>query len=313
MSEINSFSDYASKYNTNMDYSSLFGGGAPYIDNGMGGINVSDYAMIKNGSYGKLMKAYYAKQDADKLSQFGDSSKTLTLMRSSADSLKKSAEVLGDVSLYEKKKFKKKDEETGEEIEVEDYDWDAITKAVKTFVDDYNSVVEQAGNSETKNVLRNAAWMTGITEKAGNLLSKVGITIGKGNKLEFDEEGLKKKTTLGESGIEFDNISTLKSLFTGYGSFASQIERKLRRYPALRRGQREWIKPTIRAGLIPTRCRSCLVVPWMKKWVISSKIKIRSRTKTRIKRKIRVLIKLLKSKTDKKAMRKIEFALITMA
>ena len=43
MSEINSFSDYASKYNTNMDYSSLFGGGAPYIDNGMGGINVSDY------------------------------------------------------------------------------------------------------------------------------------------------------------------------------------------------------------------------------------------------------------------------------
>lgn len=54
------------------------------------------------------MKAYYAKQDADKLSQFGDSSKTLTLMRSSADSLKKSAEVLGDVSLYEKKKFKKR-------------------------------------------------------------------------------------------------------------------------------------------------------------------------------------------------------------
>lgn len=225
MSEINSFSDYASKYNTNMDYSSLFGGGAPYIDNGMGGINVSDYAMIKTEAM-ETDEGLLCEQDADKLSQFGDSSKTLTLMRSSADSLKKSAEVLGDVSLYEKKKFKKKDEETGEEIEVEDYDWDAITKAVKTFVDDYNSVVEQAGNSETKNVLRNAAWMTGITEKAGNLLSKVGITIGKGNKLEFDEEGLKKKTTLGESGIEFDNISTLKSLFTGYGSFASQIEQK---------------------------------------------------------------------------------------
>ena len=86
-------------------------------------------------------------------------------MRSSADSLKKSADALGNASLYEKKKFKKKDEETGEETEVEDYDWDAITKAVKSFVDDYNSVVEQAGNSETKNVLRNAAWMTSITEK----------------------------------------------------------------------------------------------------------------------------------------------------
>lgn len=226
MSEINSFNDYASRYNTNMDYSTLFGGGAPYIDSGMGGINVSDYAMIKNGSYGKLMKAYYAKQDADKLSQTGDSSKTLTLMRSSADSLKKSAEALGNASLYEKKKFKKKDEETGEETEVEDYDWDAITKAVKSFVDDYNSVVEQAGNSETKNVLRNAAWMTGIAEKAGNLLSKAGITVGKGNKMEFDEDVLKEKTALGKSGIELDNISTLKSLFTGYGSFGSRISQK---------------------------------------------------------------------------------------
>ena len=172
------------------------------------------------------MKAYYAKQDADKLSQTGDSSKTLTLMRSSADSLKKSAEALGNASLYEKKKFKKKDEETGEETEVEDYDWDAITKEVKSFVDDYNAVVEQAGNSETKNVLRNVAWMTGITEKAGNLLSKAGITIGKGNKLEFDEDALKEKTALGKSGIELDNISTLKSLFTGYGSFGSQISQK---------------------------------------------------------------------------------------
>lgn len=226
MSEINSFSDYANRYNMNMDYSSLFSGGAPYIESGIGGINVSDYSLIKSGSYGKLMKAYYAKQDADKLSQFGDSSKSLTLMRSSADALKKSADALGDASLYEKKKFKKKDEETGEETEVEDYDWDAITKAVKNFVADYNSVVEQAGNLETKNVLRNAAWMTGLTEKTDSLLSKAGITVGRGNKLEFDEETLKKKTALGKSGIELDNISTLKSLFTGYGSFGSQISQK---------------------------------------------------------------------------------------
>ena len=45
----------------------------------------------------------------------------------------------------------------------EDYDWKAITKAVKSFVDDYNSTVEKAGESDTKNVLRNAAWMTKTT------------------------------------------------------------------------------------------------------------------------------------------------------
>ena len=145
----------------------------------------------------------------------GDSVQKLTLMRSSADSLKKSADALNNQSLWEKKKIKKKDEETGAETEVEDYDWTAITKAVKAFVDDYNSVVEQAGDFDTKNVLRNAAWLTGITDKAGNLLSKVGITIGKGNKLELDEDTLKEA-----------NINTLKSLFTGHGSFADKISQK---------------------------------------------------------------------------------------
>ncbi len=196
------------------------------MDSGISGFNVSDYAMIKNGSYGKLMKAYYTKQDADSLSRTGDSKKSLTLMRSSADSLKKSAETLNNASLWEKKKLKKKNEETGEETEVWDYDWDTITKAVKTFVDDYNSVVKQAGNSDTRNVLRNASWMTEMTEKAGKLLLKVGITIGAGNKLEFDEETLKKTTTLGKSSVEMDNISTLKTLFTGYGSFADKVSQK---------------------------------------------------------------------------------------
>lgn len=39
-----------------------------------------------------------------------------------------------------------------------------LTKAVKSFVEDYNAVVEQAGNSDTENILRNAMWMTGITD-----------------------------------------------------------------------------------------------------------------------------------------------------
>ena len=55
------------------------------------------------------MKAYYAKQDAEKLSGKGDTSQKLTLMKTSADSLKKSADALNDAYLWEKKKIKKKD------------------------------------------------------------------------------------------------------------------------------------------------------------------------------------------------------------
>ena len=213
MSEINSFSDYASKYNTNMDYSYLFGGVSTA---GTGSaFSLSDYAAIKNGSYGKLLKAYYAQQDAEKLSQSGDTKQKLTLMKSGADSLKKSADALNNDALWEKKKITKKDEKTGEETDTFDYDWDSITKAVKSFVEDYNDVIEQAGESNSKDVLRNAVWMTGVTESNENLLSKIGISVGKGNKLEFDEEALKKA-----------DISTLKTLFTGHNSYADKVAMK---------------------------------------------------------------------------------------
>ena len=83
----NDFTNYTNyaNYDTNYDFSSLMG----RTTNSSGNL-ISDYASIKNGSYGKLMKAYYAKQDAESVS--GDSKQKLTLMRSSADSLKKSAD-----------------------------------------------------------------------------------------------------------------------------------------------------------------------------------------------------------------------------
>ena len=78
MSEIKSFSDYTSKYNSNVDFSALFSGMSD--SSSVGNTNMlSDYAAIKNGSYGKLMKAYYAKQDAEKLSGKGDTSQKLLI------------------------------------------------------------------------------------------------------------------------------------------------------------------------------------------------------------------------------------------
>lgn len=208
------FNDYAGKYNTNADYSALFGGTAGGATSGITS-SLSDYASIRNGSYRKLLKAYYAKQDAEKASGKGDSQQKLTLLKSGADALRKSAEALKEPSLWEKKMIKKKDEETGEETETEDYDWEAITKAVKSFIEDYNGVVKAAGESDTKDVLRSAAWMTGITAQSSKMLAKVGITIGDGNKLKLDEKALKEA-----------EISDLKTMFTGYNSFANKIMQK---------------------------------------------------------------------------------------
>lgn len=198
MSDINKLNDYTGKYNNNMDYSYLFNNMQPTSTGGT--FSLGDYAAIKNGSYKKLLKAYYAKQDAEKSAVSSESMKNSSLVKSSADALKKSANALNSKALWEKK---------------EDYDWDAITKAVKSFVDDYNSVVKLAGNSDSKDVLRNAVWMTGMTEANDNLLSKAGITVGKGNQMELNEAVLKKV-----------DIRTLKTLFTGHNSLADKIATK---------------------------------------------------------------------------------------
>lgn len=174
--------------------------------------NLGDWAMIKSGSYGKLMKAYYAQEKAGKTSS-GDSPQKMTLMAGDSSAMEKSARNLMKDSLWEKKTFKEKDEKTGEETTKEDYDWKSIAKAVKSFIDDYNGVVEKAGEANSKEVLRNAVMMTKTTAVSERLLAKAGITVGKGNKLELDEDELKKA-----------DISTLKTLFTGHNSYASKMQ-----------------------------------------------------------------------------------------
>ena len=102
MSKINNMNDYTSKYNTNADYSYLFG--ASQNASSSGTFSLADYASIKNGSYGKLLKAYYAKQDAEKTASTGESLQKAAILKSGADALKRSAEALKNDELWEKKK-----------------------------------------------------------------------------------------------------------------------------------------------------------------------------------------------------------------
>ena len=196
----------------NTNYTDIFtsmGFGTTNSTGGTGSaFSLTDYMGIKNGSYGKLLKAYYKKQDAEETAAVDETEKKqLSMLKSSADSLKNATLELMDEDLFEKKT----NEETGEE----EYDWDAITKAVKDFASKYNSVVESAGNSDDNNVLRHGVWLTQMTESNTNLLAKAGISIGGDNKLSVSETALKEA-----------NVNTLKTLFTGVNSFADNVVRK---------------------------------------------------------------------------------------
>lgn len=202
--------------NVNTNYTDIFSSmmGTSGTDNS-NAFSLTDYMSIKSGSYGKLLKAYYKKQDADNAEGTEAEKKQLSLLKTKADNLKNSMLDLMDEDLFEKKEIKTKDEKTGEETTKVDYDWDAITKAVNSFVDSYNAIVSATGESENKKVLRNATWLTQMTETNSKLLAKVGITIGDDNKLKVDTDALKEA-----------NINTLKVLFQGAGSYADRVVQK---------------------------------------------------------------------------------------
>lgn len=180
----------------------------------MSGIDYAGYNTIRNGSYSKLVKAYYAKENSgtagtttknDKTTEQTASNQKVNAatVRDSASSVVSDIKELDSDNLWKKKTTTDKDGNTSKE-----YDKAAIYKAVSAFAKDYNSLVSAAANSGDTNVLRTNSTMVAYTRANKNLLSKVGISVGSDNKLTVDEDKLKKA-----------DITTVKSLFEGRGSF----------------------------------------------------------------------------------------------
>lgn len=183
---------------------------------------VSDYISIKNGSYKKLLNAYYAKQKAEETGSSTSgktesaTTKAWTTVKSDSSALASAAAALTSKSstLFEKVDVTTTDKD-GNKTTAKDYDREAIVKAVKAFADAYNDTLDSAAAQDNTLILRKTAIMTKSTSANKNLLSKVGVTIGKDNKLTVDEEKLKSA-----------DINELKSLFSGNGSYASSVAKR---------------------------------------------------------------------------------------
>ena len=173
---------------------------------------LGDYAMIKNGSYKKLMKAYYSNESSSSVSSDDAKKETsaLTKLNTDAKELKDAASKL--LSTGEKSVFNKVTKTDEDGNTTTGYDTDAIYKAVKGFVDSYNSVVEQADKVSDDKSKDRVVSMIKNTGLNANLLDKIGITIGDDYKLTIDEEKFKAA-----------DMNTAKTLFNGAGSFASNV------------------------------------------------------------------------------------------
>lgn len=193
--------------NIKTDYSALFNSLSSSSSNSGTGIEslLSDYNSIKSGTYGKLMKSYYAKNASSSDKTSGTSSSTTASDDTSAriSKLQSTSKALSEsaAALYQNNSdsvFKSEDK-------------DEIYKAVSSFVKDYNSAITTAAESDNSKIVRSASNLANTTAIYSKQLSNMGITIGTDNKLSIDEAAFKKADT-----------SSVKAVFNGTGSLAYQ-------------------------------------------------------------------------------------------
>lgn len=159
-------------------------------------ISVADYSLIQSGAYKKLLTAYYGLDKNTGKAETGEDKKeklNLSLANQDAQALNSSVTSLMKMDITEDNR-------------------EEVKKKVKEVVENYNRLIDSGSEVDNTGVLRNVLWMTDSTKKNGGLLNDIGVSIGKGNKLEFNEEKFDKA-----------NLSTVSSLVKGFDSFTGRL------------------------------------------------------------------------------------------
>lgn len=182
---------------------------------------LADYASIRSGSYYKLLKAYYNTSDNSKVSNVvktatsvsKDSTKTLSRIESSAEDLKETADAL--LAKGTKNVFQKVDVKQEDGTVTKDYDTEAIYSKVSEFVDSYNSLIEDAEDTNTSSIQRNLEQMENLSYSNKRMLNKIGITINKDDTLSIDKDTFMKA-----------DMEVVKGMFNGTGSYGYSVSAK---------------------------------------------------------------------------------------
>jgi len=212
------------------DVSYLFSSLGTGTSNAAGSNFLLQYASIKNGSYGKLLKAYYSEaasesgktqtqvQNTTKKEEVTSAEKkALTEVASATDALKESADALldnGRKSVFNIKEFTTKDKD-GVETTTKGYDTEAIYNAVNKFVKDYNAVIKAANNVENQNIVNKVINMAENTVGSVKQLNQIGITINEDSTLSIDKETFQKA-----------DVAKVKNVFNSTGSYGYGVSAK---------------------------------------------------------------------------------------
>ncbi len=180
---------------------------------------LGDYYSIKNGSYKKLLTAYYSIDSEDGTGKKTSKNSEDTLSKilnqnknKSTSTAKDSAEVLVGIEEASKglkdsanKLLSKKDAE-------EVYNEKNLYNNVKAFVDGYNGVIDAAKDTNTSSISKNLDTMINQTKTNQKILAKIGIEVGDDNKLTLNKDKLMAADT-----------DTVKSMLGSVGSYGYRV------------------------------------------------------------------------------------------
>ena len=208
--------------------------------------SLGDYMSIRSGSYGRLVRAYYAEQEGDTKTSSAKKTNTDTKTntktndttrsqalssltgktaadsktldqkayaetKTEANALKTDATDLltkGSKSVF--KQTDVKDGKTG--LTTKQYNTDNIYNAVKKLTDDYNSLITSAGKSSNTAIQEKGAKLAENVASYEKKLADLGITINKDHTLSIDENKFKA-----------GNMSAAKDLFNNYSSLGGEV------------------------------------------------------------------------------------------
>lgn len=196
--------------------SSMFENNSMNSLNSMGSL-FNDYSMMKTAGYRNLINSYFngsTNSTIDKI--YGSNNNTNNAMekfdKESYTTLRDNAGELYTSSMKLASSGSKSLFKTDSEGK---YDMEGISKAVEGFVSSYNKTLDAVVDVSNTQALRTGTFMVSGTKAFESNLNKIGITIGKDNKLSLDSEKLKAA-----------DVNDIKSLFNGTTSYATNMATK---------------------------------------------------------------------------------------
>lgn len=188
--------------NMSQNYSYLFQGLTTSSGGSVGNLNIlSDYASIKNGSYGKLLKAYYATaQNSDTATDSKKSSSDNILdkiqeerrnPKVSKDIQEANANLTTGLSSLNTSLSTLRSDKTYTDTANGQNAAGKVVSAMKAYVSDYNNVVSAAKGSTLTNKTAYVANMMSSTAANADKLSEIGVIINPNGTLELNEAKLK--------------------------------------------------------------------------------------------------------------------------